>query len=115
MEVRIFGLRDKKIPLYLKPYFFLDQYQAQRQIMMAMKPDIEIHDFAEDFELVEYGSFDDQKGTFTLHKNPIHVAELVTLRNLLVLKSAASEALAKRAPRAAPAIAGENKTDVKSS
>lgn len=85
MVSRIFVIRDKKVGVFNQPYFVQNDVLAKRSLLMAMmKQDIQIFNFAEDFELVELGNYNDENGKITLKEFPEHVCELVELKNMII-------------------------------
>jgi len=101
MITKVYAIRDKKIGEFAQPYFVKNEDLAKRSLAMAMsQPGTQLHDFAEDFELMELGEWDTEKGKITSYDFPIHVCELQSIRMLQLLKMHALENAqkGKRAP-----------------
>jgi len=82
MVNRIYAIRDKKAQIYNQPYFMPSDTVAKRAVGMAMgKGDNQLFQYAEDFELLELGSFNDMTGEIVVNKNPVHIVELLALRS----------------------------------
>jgi len=86
MQQAIFSIRDKKLSVYGMPFFFETEVEAKRYMGLMMNREThQFYVYAEDFELVQLGTWND-KGEWNIHDNPIHICELITIRQMLDLR-----------------------------
>lgn len=72
MEVGIFAIRDTKAEAYLQPFFSQTKGTAIRAFTDAVNDSkSQFSRYPADFVLFELGGWDDDTGSFTLHKTPI--------------------------------------------
>jgi len=114
--MQIYVIHDRKIGAYMTPYFLENDVAARRSLGMAMKEDSIIFQYAEDYEVVELGSYDPIKGTIKPLDVPRHVCEASAIAGLWFVRKEAQERLrehvAQNKVSPAPQKAGETIQDV---
>lgn len=81
MQTKIYVVRDAKLAMYHTPFFCRSGVDAARSIQQAMiNKEIKIAHFAEDFELIELGTFDDITGKMVPLKDPKFMINLNVLK-----------------------------------
>lgn len=81
MKLRIFAIRDTKAEAYLPPFFERTNETAIRAVQKATTEDPNFQTYAEDYSLWELGTFNDSNGIIDARKAPVHLANLVDIRD----------------------------------
>ncbi len=81
MNHNIYAVRDTKAEAFLKPFFERTNQTATRAVMQATKEDGNFRDYAEDYSLWLIGKFNDNNGKIEAETAPIHLANLVDIRD----------------------------------
>jgi hypothetical protein len=78
MILRAYSVRDKKLEIYLNPFFVEHVGQAVRAWDQYCKdPQSPVYKYPEDFCLMEIGSFDSDKAILTTNGTPIIISEAI--------------------------------------
>lgn len=76
----IFSIYDQKAKAYLQPFFSLNEDTATRELTKAVNGDGDFNKFSEDYTLFSLGTFDQNKGEFTLNESQLLVCNAATLK-----------------------------------
>lgn len=81
MILQVMAAYDKKARAYLQPFYSSHADVALRSFRQAAnQPGHQVCEHPEDFALFHLGTFSDDTAMFTLHQNPVHVAEAINLK-----------------------------------
>lgn len=79
--LKVFSVYDSKVGAYLNPIFLQSKGAAMRAFEDAVNSsDHQFYKHAADFTMFELGSWDEEKGKFTLHSTPISIGVAIEFK-----------------------------------
>ena len=82
MKVSLYSVYDVKAKMYYPPQCAINRPSAMRMFQTQFKqPGSQFHDYPQDFDIYECGTFDDERCTIEPYDKPTHVCALSDLIN----------------------------------
>lgn len=79
----IFSIKDNKSGLFANPITAVHKAEVIRGLQSAIKKEgIPFNTHTQDFEMYQLGTIEDQTGLITPEKSPIHVINLIDLKEI---------------------------------
>ena len=87
MKLKVYSLYDIKAQIYLSPRYYHNQPHAMRMFEIEHRQNQSVVGmYPHDFQIMELGEFDDNFGTFDVHKKPIAVCTIGDIFDLTAKK-----------------------------
>lgn len=85
MNSNIYSIRDIKAGSYSEPFLAKTHGEAERSFTELVRdPKTLVSKYAEDYSLVQIGSFDHNKGQIKTLDMPLHLAEAANIKQIYV-------------------------------